>query len=56
VLPAYYRDRPAWLKVMRNAIAVNGPRFTAQKMLQRYRAQAYREQPLLRAVGRAADS
>ena len=56
VLPAYYADRAYWLEIMRSAIVVNGPRFTAQKMLQRYRAQAYRERPLLRAVGRAAES
>ncbi len=41
ILPKYYGDRAAYARVMRNAIALNGAHFTAQRMLCDYVAQAY---------------
>src|SRR5581483_8904300 len=41
ILPAYYRDRDAYLTVMRNAIAYNGSHFNAQRMLAEYAIDAY---------------
>jgi glycogen phosphorylase len=41
ILPAYYGDRERWGRVMRNAMVINGPRFTAQNMLDHYVRDAY---------------
>jgi starch phosphorylase len=36
VVPLYYGDRDGYLRVMRNALARNGPRFAAARMVQDY--------------------
>lgn len=36
IVPLFYRDRDAYLRIMRNAIAKNGPRFAAARMVQDY--------------------
>lgn len=41
ILPKYYGDRAAYARVMRNAIALNGAHFTAQRMVADYAAYAY---------------
>ncbi|CAG0949671.1 glycogen phosphorylase [Phycisphaerales bacterium] len=41
ILPMFYKDRPAWIKVMRGAISRNGPRFCTQRMMREYAAKAY---------------
>jgi starch phosphorylase len=41
VLPMFYRYPAEYRRVMRNAIAMNGSRFTAQAMLDQYMSEAY---------------
>jgi starch phosphorylase len=41
VLPTFYQRREAFIDMMRNAIALNGGFFTAQRMLHEYLAKAY---------------
>jgi len=41
VLPTYYDDREKWVDVMRNAIAFNGSRYHARRMMEEYLADAY---------------
>jgi len=41
VLPTYYDDREKWIDVMRNAIAFNGSRYHARRMMEEYLADAY---------------
>jgi len=41
VLPTYYEDRDAWIEIMRNAIAFNGSRYHARRMMEEYLATAY---------------
>ncbi|MFB6151189.1 MAG: alpha-glucan family phosphorylase [Haloarculaceae archaeon] len=41
VLPTYYGDREAWVDVMRNAVAFNGSRYHARRMVEEYLADAY---------------
>lgn len=41
VLPMYYDDRTAWIRVMKGAIAKNGAIFTSHRMVRRYAADAY---------------
>ena len=41
VLPAYYRERPHFISVMRKAIALNGSYFNTQRMLRHYVVNAY---------------
>ena len=41
VLPLFYRDRGAFIDIMRHAIALNGSFFTAQRMLREYVIKAY---------------
>jgi glycogen phosphorylase len=41
ILPAYTKDRDAYLEVMRSAIAFNGSHFNAQRMLAEYAIAAY---------------
>ncbi len=41
VLPVFYRDRSAFLDVMRHAIALNGSFFNTHRMLQQYVLKAY---------------
>jgi starch phosphorylase len=42
VLPLFHGDRGRWTEVMRSTIALNASFFNAQRMLQEYVAQAYR--------------
>jgi len=41
ILRLYYQDRPAYLQVMRNALALNGAYFNTQRMVQAYQLKAY---------------
>lgn len=41
VIPLFYRNRDAFIDVMRHAIAINGSFFNAQRMLQQYVQRAY---------------
>jgi starch phosphorylase len=41
ILPLYYRDPDGYAKVMRSTIAINGPFFNTQRMLQQYLSNAY---------------
>ena len=41
VLPLYYKDRGAYARVMRAAIALNGSYFNTQRMVQQYLRNAY---------------
>ena len=43
VAPLYYQDPDGFLAVRRFAIALNGPFFTAQRMVSEYAARAYRD-------------
>ncbi|HLE69763.1 MAG TPA: alpha-glucan family phosphorylase [Vicinamibacteria bacterium] len=42
ILPLYYRDRAAYLEVMRHAVALNGSFFNTERMVSEYARQAYR--------------
>ena len=41
IVPAFYRDRPAYIDVMRHAIALNGSFFNAERMMDQYVRKAY---------------
>ena len=41
ILPLYRRDRAGWLRIMKNAIALNGSYFTTQRMVSEYALRAY---------------
>ncbi|NQV34393.1 MAG: alpha-glucan family phosphorylase, partial [Phycisphaeraceae bacterium] len=41
VITLYYQDHPAFVQVMRNAIALNGSYFSTQRMLREYCLKAY---------------
>ena len=41
VLPAFYKERPHFINVMREAIALNGSNFNTQRMLHQYLLHAY---------------
>ena len=41
ILPMYYDDRSAWLRIMRNAIAFNASFFNTHRMMQQYVLNAY---------------
>jgi starch phosphorylase len=41
IIPMFYRDRPAFLRVMYGAIALNGSFFNTQRMVQQYVVKAY---------------
>lgn len=41
VAPLYYRERPRFIEVMRNAVALNGSFFNSQRMVQQYVSKAY---------------
>ena len=45
VLPCFYRDRPRFLGIMRNAIALNASFFNTQRMVLQYLYDAYLERP-----------
>jgi starch phosphorylase len=41
IVPSYYRDRQAFMRVMYGAIAINGAFFNTQRMVQQYVVKAY---------------
>jgi glycogen phosphorylase len=41
VLPTFYNDRAQWIKIMKNAIAINGSFFNTDRMVQQYVLDAY---------------
>lgn len=41
ILPMFHNDRAAWIRIMRNAIAINAPYFNTQRMVQEYTQRAY---------------
>jgi starch phosphorylase len=41
VMPLFYRDRPRFIQVMRQAISLNGSFFNTQRMVQQYVMKAY---------------
>jgi starch phosphorylase len=41
IVPMYYRDRPAFMRAMYGAIAINGAFFNTQRMVQQYVVKAY---------------
>lgn len=41
IVPMFYRDRAAYADVMRHCIGVNGPHFSAHRMMQEYTSRAY---------------
>lgn len=41
VLPLYYKDRPGWIAVMKNAICKNASFFNSHRMMRRYVTEAY---------------
>ena len=43
VLPTWYEDRSRWIAMMKHAIASLGPRFSAERAMRDYAAQAYGE-------------
>jgi len=45
VAPRFFGDRPAWIEMMRAAIALNGSYFTSHRMLEQYRRFAWDAEP-----------
>ncbi|HAW32132.1 MAG TPA: alpha-glucan family phosphorylase [Planctomycetaceae bacterium] len=43
VIPLYYEQRDAWLRIMSHTIALNAPYFNTQRMIQQYVLKAYYE-------------
>ncbi|QPJ60955.1 MAG: alpha-glucan family phosphorylase [Candidatus Nitronauta litoralis] len=41
VIPTYYQDRPAWVAIMRHAIALNASQFHTQRQMEQYVTKAY---------------
>jgi glycogen phosphorylase len=41
IIPTYYHNRPAFIDIMRQAVAINGSCFNTQRMLQQYIQKAY---------------
>jgi starch phosphorylase len=41
IVPLYYRDRTAWVAVMRQTIAFNASYFNTHRMVQQYITHAY---------------
>jgi len=41
ILPTFYNDKPAWVKVMQNAIGMNAYYFNSHRMMRRYVTEAY---------------
>jgi starch phosphorylase len=41
IVPMYYRDRDAYIEIMRNAIAINGSFFNTERMISQYVTKAY---------------
>ena len=41
ILPLFYGQQDAWLRIMRSTIAINGPYFNTERMLKQYVLKAY---------------
>jgi starch phosphorylase len=41
IVPLYYENRPAWIRVMKNAISMNASYFNTHVMMRRYVTEAY---------------
>ena len=41
ILPRFYYEREAWIKMMRHAIAINGSFFNTHRMVEQYVLSAY---------------
>lgn len=41
IMPLYYRDRPGWIRTMKNAIGKNAYYFNSHRMMRRYVTDAY---------------
>jgi starch phosphorylase len=41
IVPLYYRDRKAWIHMMKNAISKNASYFNSHRMMRRYVTEAY---------------
>ena len=41
ILHTFYNDKPAWVKVMQNAIGMNAYYFNSHRMMRRYVTEAY---------------
>lgn len=41
IIPLYYNDRPAWIRMMQNAIGTNAYYFNTHRMMRRYVTEAY---------------
>jgi starch phosphorylase len=41
IIPAYYRDRHTWIRIMQNAIGKNAYYFNSHRMMRRYVTEAY---------------
>ena len=41
ILPTFYNDKPAWVKIMQNAIGMNAYYFNSHRMMRRYVTEAY---------------
>jgi len=50
VMPTFYRDRPAWLRMMRASIDMATTRFTADRMVHDYYSRLYTPPSLARAA------
>ncbi len=41
IIPTFYNDRPAWIKIMKNSIAFNASQFNTHRMIKDYVIHAY---------------
>ncbi|PKM83948.1 MAG: alpha-glucan family phosphorylase [Firmicutes bacterium HGW-Firmicutes-13] len=53
IIPAYYHNRPHWLKMMNNSIAASQWEFSADRMLNEYYSKMYLDKEVLREIAAA---
>ena len=46
IIPMFYQNRQEWIKMMKNAIAINAAYFNTHRMIKEYALKAYRVSPL----------
>ncbi|MCH8872402.1 alpha-glucan family phosphorylase, partial [candidate division KSB1 bacterium] len=46
IIPLYYEDRPKWIRMMKNTIALNATYFNTHRMVKEYALKAYHVSPL----------
>ncbi|NIR47342.1 alpha-glucan family phosphorylase [candidate division KSB1 bacterium] len=46
LIPLYYKDRSGWIRMMKNAIAINATYFNTHRMIMEYALKAYHVAPL----------